>query len=456
MLKKVLIANRGEIACRVIRACRELGVRSVAVYSQADRESLHVKLADEAICIGAGTNADSYLNLANVLMAVQISGAEAVHPGYGYFSERSSFAEALASLGVGFVGPTVDAIEGMGDKAKAKEAAIRANCPVVPGSTGPVATDSEALKVAEEVGYPVLLKAVAGGGGRGIRRVDSPSELAGLWKTAAAEALASFGSGEMLIEKFVEEPRHVEIQVIGDAFGNLIYLGERECSIQNLRHQKIVEEAPYAGLPPEVRKAMGEAAVRVAKSVGYQNAGTVEFLVDRNNDFYFLEMNTRLQVEHPVTEEITGLDLVHLQLRVASGDPLPLRQEDVVLKGHSIEARVTAQDPDKDFAPCTGLITKWVQPNGRGVRMETHCYAGFTVTPYYDPLLAKLIVTGRDRREAVQKLQVALHEFDVEGVATNIPFLRRLIAHPAYIEGEFTTAFVPQFLEEEQNAPVTA
>jgi len=448
MLKKVLIANRGEIACRVIRACREMGIKSVAIYSEADAESLHVKLADEAICVGHGTNTDSYLNLANVLMATQISGADAVHPGYGYFSERANFAVALDSLGVKFVGPPTAAIEAMGDKASAKAAAIAAGCPVVPGSDGAVPTDSEALRVAEEIGYPVLLKAVAGGGGRGIRRVDTPDELSNLWKTASAEAQASFGSGEMLVEKCVLEPRHVEIQVIGDAHGNMVYLGERECSIQNLRHQKIVEEAPYAGLPDKVRKTMGEAAVRVAQSVGYQNAGTVEFLVDKENHFYFLEMNTRLQVEHPVTEEITGIDLVHLMLKIASGERLPISQADVKLSGHSIEARITAQDPDKDFAPSTGCITRWIQPNGRGVRMETHCYAGFAVSPYYDPLLAKLIVTGRDRAEAVSKLKVALAEFEVSGIATNIPFLRRLVEHPQWVAGDFDTGFVPRFLSE--------
>lgn len=405
-------------------------------------------MADEAICVGAGSNTDSYLNLANVLMACQISGAEAVHPGYGYFSERASFAAALESLGIKFVGPPVVAIEAMGDKASAKTAAIAANCPVVPGSEGAVPTDAEAVELAKQIGFPVLLKAVAGGGGRGIRRVNSTGELAGLWKMASAEAQASFGSGEMLVEKFVENPRHVEIQVIGDTFGNMVYLGERECSIQNLRHQKIVEEAPYAQLPAEVRKAMGEAAVRVAQSVGYQNAGTVEFLVDANFDFYFLEMNTRLQVEHPVTEEVTGIDLVHLMLRIASGEKLPITQDDVCIKGHSIEARITAQDPDKDFSPSTGCITGWRAPMGRGVRMETHCYAGFTVSPYYDPMIAKLIVTANTREDAVRKLQTALHEFEVTGIATNIPFLRRLVAHPKYMAGDFTTAFVPAFLAE--------
>jgi acetyl-CoA carboxylase, biotin carboxylase subunit len=449
MLKKVLIANRGEIACRAIRACRELGIQSVAIYSEADRESLHVKLADQAICVGAGTNSDSYLNLANVLMATQISGAEAVHPGYGYFSERANFAIALESLGVKFIGPPTGAIEAMGDKASAKKAAIEANCPVVPGSDGPVSNDSEAIQVAEEIGYPVLLKAVAGGGGRGIRRVNNSEELSGLWKMATAEAQASFGSGEMIVEKFVINPRHVEIQVFGDSYGNMVYLGERECSIQNLRHQKLVEEAPYADLPAEVRKSMGEAAVRVASSVGYQNAGTVEFLVDTDFNYYFLEMNTRLQVEHPVTEEITGIDLMQLMLRTTSGEKLPFTQDDIKLSGHAIEARITAQDPDNDFSPSTGKITGWRAPMGRGVRMESHCYAGLTVTPFYDPLLAKLIVRGETRAEAVSKLQGALHEFEVEGIATNIPFLRRLVATPSYVAGTFDTGFVPKFIDGE-------
>lgn len=448
MLRKVLVANRGEIACRVIRACRELGIPSVAIYSQADKDSLHTLIADEAICVGAGSNADSYLNLANVLMAAQISKADAVHPGYGYFSERAHFAEALTELGIKFIGPPVSAIEAMGDKAKAKDAAIASGCPVVPGSDGPVATDVEAMKVAEEIGYPVLLKAVAGGGGRGIRKVNDPDELPNAFKMASAEAQASFGSGEMLVEKCVEEPRHVEIQIIGDTHGNMVYLGERECSVQNLRHQKIVEEAPFAGLPSEIRRKMGEDAVKVAWSVGYQNAGTVEFLVDKDFNYYFLEMNTRLQVEHPVTEEITGVDLMQLMLRIADGERLPMQQSDIVLKGHAIEARITAQDPAKDFAPSTGKITEWRAPGGRGIRMDTHCYAGFTVSPFYDPMLAKLIVVGRDRAEAVNRLQSALHEFHVGGIQTNIPFLRALCASPDYVSGDIHTGFVPRFLAE--------
>ncbi|MBI5706821.1 MAG: acetyl-CoA carboxylase biotin carboxylase subunit [Armatimonadetes bacterium] len=448
MFKKVLIANRGEIACRVIRACREMGVQSVAIYSQADAESLHVKLADESVCVGAGTNSESYLNLANVLMATQISKAEAVHPGYGYFSERSSFAEALESLGVKFIGPPVKAIEAMGDKARAKHAAIESGCPVVPGSEGAVPNETEALKIAEQIGFPVLLKAVAGGGGRGIRRVDTPDELIAAWPQASGEALASFGSGEMLVEKCVVEPRHVEIQVIGDTHGNMVHLGERECSVQNLRHQKLLEEAPFADLPDQLRRKMGEAAVKVAWSVGYQNAGTVEFLVDAGGNFYFLEMNTRLQVEHPVTEEVTGIDIVQTMLKVAAGERLPFKQDDIKLTGHAIEARITAQDPDKDFHPSTGLITGWRDPGGHGIRMETHCYAGLSVSPYYDPLLAKLIVSGKDRAEAVRRLQSALYEFHVDGIATNIGFLQRLVAHPDYVSGNLSTAFVPSFLNE--------
>ncbi len=448
MLRKVLVANRGEIACRVIRACRELGIQSVAIYSQADKESLHTLIADEAICVGAGSNADSYLNLANVLMAAQISKVDAVHPGYGYFSERAHFAEALSELGIKFIGPPVAAIEAMGDKARAKEAAVAAGCPVVPGSEGAVATDVEAMRVAEEIGYPVLLKAVAGGGGRGIRKVNDPDELPNAFKMASAEAQASFGSGEMLVEKCVEDPRHVEIQIIGDSFGNMVYLGERECSVQNLRHQKIVEEAPFAMLPAEVRKKMGEDAVKVAWSVGYHNAGTVEFLVDKDFKYYFLEMNTRLQVEHPVTEEITGIDLMQLMLRIAAGEKLPMQQSDIQLNGHAIEARITAQDPAKDFAPSTGKITEWRAPGGRGIRMDTHCYAGYTVSPYYDPMLAKLIVVGKDRDEAVSRLLSALHEFHVGGIQTNIPFLRALCAAPDYRSGDIHTGFVPRFLAE--------
>lgn len=450
-IRKVLIANRGEIACRIARACRELGVASVAIFSEADRDALHVHIADEAICVGAGSNTDSYLNLANVLMAAQISGADAVHPGYGYFSERASFVGALNSLNIRFIGPPQSAIEAMGDKASAKKAAIAAGCPVVPGSSGIVPSEAEAQQVADDIGYPILLKAVAGGGGRGIRRVDSVEDLPSQFKTAQAEAQASFGNGDLLVEKVIQDPRHVEIQVLGDAHGNMVYLGERECSVQNLRHQKIVEEAPCVALPDKVRRHMGDLSVKIAKAVGYQNAGTVEFLVDQNDKFYFLEMNTRLQVEHPITEEVTGIDIVQLMLRIANGEVLPFRQRAIETKGHSIEARITAQDPDRDFAPSTGCITVWRAPGGRGVRLESQCFAGLAISPYYDPQLAKVIVTADDRPQAVRKLQTALYEFEVGGIATNIPFLRRLIAHPDFVEGRVTTAFVPNFLEQDRS-----
>lgn len=450
MFKRVLIANRGEIACRVIRACRQLGVESVAVYSKADKDSRHVQIADRAFCIGEATNSDSYLNIANLLSAIDISGAEAVHPGFGYFSENARFADEVAQMGVKFIGPPVSAIEGMGDKAKAKFAAIESRCPVVPGSEGGVANEVEALKVAQNIGYPVLLKAVAGGGGRGIRRVNSPDELQNLWKLAQSEAQASFGNDEMIVEKCVVNPRHVEIQVLGDEHGQMVYLGERECSVQNLRHQKIVEEAPCAILTSELRKEMGEAAVRVAQSVGYTNAGTVEFLLDGDGKFYFLEMNTRIQVEHPVTEAITGLDLVQMQLKIACGEPLGITQDEVNLCGHAIEARITSQDPDHEFSPSTGLITKWNPPGFGNVRLDTHVYAGFSVSPFYDPMIAKLIVYGKDRIEAVKLLQAALAEFHVEGVKTNIPFLRELCSHADYVSGDVDTGFVPRFFEEKK------
>ena len=448
MFKRVLIANRGEIACRVIRACKELGAETVAIYSRVDKASKHIELADRAICVGEGTNADSYLNLANVLMATEISGADAVHPGYGYYSENARFADALANAGVKFVGPPVSAIRSMGDKAMAKRAAIDADCPVVPGSDGVVANETEAAKVAESIGYPVLIKAVAGGGGRGIRRVEAQDQIGAAWKMAVAEAQASFGNGEMLVEKFVLEPRHVEIQILGDEHGNMVYLGERECSIQNLRHQKIVEEAPCAVLDGDSRRRMGEAAVRVAQSVGYTNAGTVEFLYDQSGSHYFLEMNTRIQVEHPVTEEVTGIDLVQWQLRIAYGEMLSFSQKDVKLKGHAIEARITAQDPDQDFAPSTGKITRWDPPGHSGIRLDTHVYAGFSISPYYDPMIAKLIVHGKDRDDAVKRLKSALEEFQVEGIKTNIPFLRRLVASPEFTSGDVETGFVGRFLAE--------
>jgi len=451
MFKKVLVANRGEIACRIIRACHELDIRAVAIYSEADRDSLHVKMADEAVCVGAPPNSESYLNMPNVLMAAVIKECEAVHPGYGYFSEQQQFADALQSLGIRFIGPPVETIAKMGDKAEAREAARKARIPIVPGSNGPVSSVEEALNVANELGYPVLIKAAFGGGGRGIRRVESKEDLERLLTLASQEAEASFGSGATYIEKYIEKPRHVEVQIIADMYGNCVHLGERECSIQNLRHQKIVEEAPFAFLDEETRKDMGDAAVRLAKSVGYVNAGTVEFLMDSFGNYYFIEMNTRLQVEHPVTEEITGIDIVQLMLRVAAGEELPFSQEDVRFRGHAIEARITAQDPDKDFAPSCGVITHWSPPKADGIRLDTHVYEGFEVTPFYDPLLAKLIVKSYNREDAVRKLTDALEEFEVRGVQTNLPFLRRLAKESRFIRGDVHTNFVEAFIEQVEN-----
>lgn len=454
MFKKVLIANRGEIACRIIRACHELGVQAVAVYSEPDKDSLHVKMADHAVCIGAGPNADSYLNMPNVLMAAIVSGAEAVHPGYGYFSEQAQFADALQTLGIKFIGPPVEAITQMGDKSAARDAAKRAGCPVVPGTDGPIESLEDAAELAETIGFPLLVKASAGGGGRGIRRVESPDELENQLTAAQIEADAAFGNGQVYLEKMIVAPRHVEVQIIADAYGNCVHLGERECSVQNLRHQKMIEEAPFAMLTEEVRDQMGSAAVALAKSVGYQNAGTIEFLMDKSGDFYFIEMNTRLQVEHPVTEEVTGVDIVKTQLKIAAGEELPFAQHDITWQGHSIEARITAQDPERKFAPSCGTITQWTPPDGDDVRLETHVYEGFSITPFYDPMIAKLIVTADDRSEAIRRMSYALREFKVGGIKTNIPFLIRLLDDAKYRAGDVDTTYVATLMEEGETANV--
>ncbi|MER3413115.1 MAG: acetyl-CoA carboxylase biotin carboxylase subunit [Armatimonadota bacterium] len=446
MFEKVLIANRGEIACRIIRACKDMGIRTVAIYSEADRESLHVKQADEAICVGPPPNDQSYLDMPNVLMAAVISGADAVHPGYGYFSERENFADALQAIGVKFIGPPVDAIAQMGDKARAREAALRAGCPVVPGSDGVVKTEAEALEVAGAIGYPVLIKAAAGGGGRGIRKATDADSLIQQMKTAQQEAEASFGSGAVYIEKLIENPRHVEVQVIADVYGNCVHLGERECSVQNLRHQKMVEEAPFALMDPGKRHEMGTAAVRIAREVGYVNAGTIEFLMDSGGNFYFIEMNTRLQVEHPVTEQVTGIDIVKTMIQIAAGHELPFSQEDISWSGHSIEARITAEDPDRNFAPSCGKIEEWQPPRGEHIRIESHLYKGFEISPYYDPMVAKLIVTAADRPAAVERMQRALDEFRIEGISTNIPFLKQLVRTDAYVRGEVHTQTVAEIM----------
>lgn len=454
MFRTILIANRGEIAVRIIRTCREMGIRTVAVYSQADREALHVQLADQAICVGAPPGAESYLNMPNLLMAAKITGAEAIHPGYGYLSEVSSFAEACEALGITFIGPPAHVISVMGNKAQARALAQQAGVPVLPGTEGLRPTEDEALKIAAEIGYPLLIKAAAGGGGRGIRRVIEEDELIPALRIAQSEAQAAFGSPEVYFEKYVHQPRHIEVQVLADGNGNCLHLFERECSLQNLRHQKIIEEAPSPALTPKMRHQLGEMAVKVAQAVGYLNAGTVEFLMDSNGQFYFIEMNTRLQVEHPVTEAITGMDLVEWQIRIAAGEPLGFRQESLAPNGWAIEARLTAEIPEQDFAPSIGTLTRWIPPGGLGVRVDSHLYTGYQVPPYYDPLLAKIIVWGRNRQEAMKRLERALHETCIEGVQTNREFLLRIVKHPDFQKARVSTDFVRELLSP--TIPVSA
>ncbi|REJ34017.1 MAG: acetyl-CoA carboxylase biotin carboxylase subunit [Bacillota bacterium] len=441
MFEKVLIANRGEIAVRVIRACRELGIGTVAIYSEADRESLHVLLADEAYCVGPPPSSQSYLNIPNIMSTAVLAGVDAIHPGYGYLSEQAHFAEIVAGHGMKFIGPAPESIERMGDKAAAKETVRAAGVPVIPGSNGPVADVHEAAAVAEEIGYPVLIKAAAGGGGMGMRVVHHSEQLAQAFQVARTEAQAAFGSPEVYIEKAILRPRHVEIQVLADEHGNVIHLGERECSIQR-RHQKLVEESPSPAVTPELRAAMGEAAVRAARAVGYMNAGTVEFLLDEDGNFYFLEMNTRIQVEHPVTEMVTGIDLVKQQILIAAGQPLPWKQEDIAWNGHAIECRINAEIPDRNFMPSPGRITLLHAPGGPGVRFDSGVYSGALVSPYYDPMFAKLIVHGRDRAEAIARCRAALHDLVVEGIQTNIEFHLKLMDDEAFQRGELSTDFI--------------
>ncbi|MHB0913052.1 MAG: acetyl-CoA carboxylase biotin carboxylase subunit [Armatimonadota bacterium] len=442
MFKKVLIANRGEIALRVIRACREMKIPTVAVYSQADAESLHVSMADEAVCIGPPASKDSYLNASNIISAAVITGADAIHPGYGYFSETPSFAEACEACKIKFIGPKPASVERMGDKAKAREIMQSAGVPVIPGTKGVLQSEQEAMKLAGKMGYPVLVKAAAGGGGRGIRLVQNEEELGKTLKIAQMEAEASFGNPDVYMEKFIEEPRHIEVQILADEHGHVVHLGERECSIQNARHQKMLEEAPSAALSSAMRAKMGDAAIRAAKAVGYTNAGTVEFLLDSHGDFYFMEMNTRVQVEHPVTEVITGIDIVKEQLRIAAGEKLGYGQKDVQIRGHAIECRITAEDPDRGFTPSSGKIESLVLPGGFGVRMDTHIYPGYTVPPYYDSLLGKLIVWAPSRAEAIARMTRCLEELEIEGLKTNAPFHLKIMANAFYRRGEFSTSFI--------------
>ncbi len=441
MFKKVLVANRGEIAVRVIRACRELGIRTVAVYSEADRDSLHVRMADEAFCIGPPPAADSYLNIPNILSTAELLGVDAIHPGYGFLSEDPRFAEICRDAKITFIGPPPEATEAIGNKAKAREIAQRAGVPVVPGSPGPVRSEREAYQVADRLGYPLLVKASAGGGGRGMRVVHNREDLGRALQTAQREAEAAFGSGELYLEKYLEEPRHVEVQVLADARGNAVHLGERDCSIQR-RHQKLLEEAPAPGLSPRLRAQLHRAALRLVHAIGYVNAGTVEFLVDRQENFYFLEMNTRIQVEHPVTEAVTGLDLVAEQIRIAAGERLRFSQREVEFRGHALECRINAEDPAHDFRPSPGRVVSFVPPGGPGVRVDTHVYAGYTIPPYYDSLIAKVVAWGRDRAEAIARMERALREFEITGIRTTIPLHRAILDNAFFRRGEVYTNFV--------------
>lgn len=441
MFKKVLVANRGEIALRVIRACRELGIETVAVYSEADRESLHVRFADDDVCIGPGQGRLSYLRIPHLIAAAEITGADAIHPGYGFLAENAEFAETCVASGLTFIGPTPEQIRSMGDKATARRLAKEAGVPTVPGSPGTIADADEALAFAESIGFPVIIKATAGGGGKGMRIAHDPDAFVQLFGLAQNEALAAFGNGDVYVEKYLTQPRHVEIQVMGDKHGRVVHLGERDCSVQR-RHQKLIEEAPSPALTPDLRRRMGEAAVQLARNIGYSGAGTLEFLLDRDGSFYFMEMNTRIQVEHPVTEMVTGMDLVKEQVRVAAGLPCSFPEHVSDLRGHSIECRVNAEDPYHNFQPCPGTITAYHPPGGPGVRVDSHVYAGYTVPPYYDSLLAKVIVWGRDREEALARMGQALDSFILEGVTTTIPFLARVIRSDGFARGEVDTRYL--------------
>jgi acetyl-CoA carboxylase, biotin carboxylase subunit len=445
MFKKLLIANRGEIAVRILRACRELGLTGVAVYSEVDRASLHVRMADEAYALGPAASRESYLRIDKLMDVARRAGCNALHPGYGFLAENPDLPRACAQAGVTFVGPSAEAMERLGSKTAARELAFRAGVPMVPGVREPIAQLETARRIAGEIGYPILLKAVAGGGGKGMRMVASANELSAAWRDAASEALNAFGDERLYIEKYLDRPRHIEMQIFADSQGNVVYLGERECSVQR-RHQKVIEEAPSPFMTPELRRAMGEAAVRLAREGGYTNAGTAEFLVDANRNFYFLEVNTRLQVEHPVTEAVTGLDLVKLQLHVAAGERLPLRQQDVSLHGHAMECRIYAEDPENHFFPWPGQITLWRTPHGPGVRLDEGVYAGWTVPGEYDPLLAKLITWGADRAETLARLERALGELHIAGIRTNTALFQKILADPDFQNGAIHTRWLDERL----------
>jgi acetyl-CoA carboxylase biotin carboxylase subunit len=448
LFKKVLIANRGEIAIRIIRACKELGIKTVAIYSTVDENALHTVFADEAVCIGPSPSAQSYLNTTRIISAAEITGADAIHPGYGFLAENAEFAEVCNSCEITFIGPSADNIKRMGDKAEAKKTMIEAGVPVIPGSEGVIQKEEEAKKLASEIGYPVMLKAVAGGGGKGMRIVRDSTTMENSFMMARAEAEAAFGNAGLYMEKYVENPRHIEIQILGDQHGNVVHLGERECSIQR-RHQKLIEESPSPIIDEKMRKEMGASAVKGASHVGYYSTGTMEFLVDKNLNYYFMEMNTRIQVEHPVTEMVYNVDLIKEQILVATGEKLRLKQTALKPLGHSIECRINAEDPSNNFIPSPGEITSFYQPGGPGTRVDTHIYATYKIPPYYDSLIAKLIVHGKDRKEAIDRLARALDEFVIEGIKTTIPFHKYVIRTKEFISGKFDTNFIEKIYKKE-------
>lgn len=442
MFKKILIANRGEIAMRVIRTAREMGIKTVAVYSTADRDSLHVRFADEAVCIGPAASAESYLKIANIMAAAEITDADAIHPGYGFLSENSKFSKTCRDTGIKFIGATPEQIDRMGDKATAKATMIEAGVPVVPGSEGILKDLDEAKKVAKQIGFPVMIKATAGGGGKGMREIYNEKDLEKHWDSAVQEALMAFGNGGMYMEKLIVEPRHIEIQIAGDSSGKACHLSERDCSIQR-RHQKLTEETPSPFMTKKLREEMGAAAVRAAEYIGYEGVGTIEFLVDKDGNFYFMEMNTRIQVEHPITEQVIDYDLIKEQIMIAAGQSIS--GKNYLPKLHSIECRINAEDPYNGFRPSPGIITNLNIPGGHGIRVDTHVYAGYQIPPYYDSMIAKLITTAQTREEAMAKMKRALDEFYVEGIKTTVPFHRQLMDHPEYIKGNYTTAFMDSF-----------
>ncbi len=448
MFNKILIANRGEIALRIINACRELGIKTVAVYSEADKNSLPVKFADECICIGPSQSNKSYLHIPSIIAAAEITGADAVHPGYGFLAENANFAEVCKSCGLTFIGPEPEHIRLMGDKAVARKTVMKKNVPVVPGSKGGVSDIDEMKSLASEIGYPVILKASAGGGGKGMRVVWNEDELLSQFETARTEALSAFGNDEIYMEKYIVNPRHIEIQIVADKYGNVVYLGERECSIQR-NHQKIIEEAPSVALTDELRKAMGQAAKKVASAIGYLGVGTVEFLLDSDGNFYFMEMNTRIQVEHTVTEEVTGIDLLKLQILLANGEELNLKQRDIKISGHAIECRVNAEDP-KTFMPSPGKIEAFHPPGGPGIRIDTAAYAGYVVPPFYDSMIAKVIAYGKDRKEAISRMKRALEMFLIEGIKTNIPLHLAILEDKRFLEGDINTHFMEDFFKRNE------